>query len=196
MLYTQWVQRVLEAMVASENTRTRLVGIPAAALREPLSLPLSDVDAITDAVYELEALGLVDRRPAGTYNLTRLGRQAADQSIEDVCGATIYRACTRLADGERSFLQTLLELSQSQYDSFARMHYVNVDAVFEQIGLRDTNEQQESFLLPLVLRKCIDYREYAKDRDARPLFTGVICATTVRELARSAVGDLQRERTR
>ena len=41
-----------------------------------------------------------------------------------------------------------------------------------------SREQQERFLLPLVEKNCIDYREFKADRDARPLFTGVRCVAT------------------
>lgn len=183
MLYAQWVTKVLHAMDACENGRTRVVGLPAAALRETLGVGLSDVDAIEDALYDLDVLGLVRRRPAGGYNLTTFGREATPGSVEDACGTTIYETCTSLASNERAFLQVLMELCEKEYDGFARMRYVNVDHAFTEIGLTGSHEQQESFLLPLVESTCIDYQEFPSARVARPLITGVVCAVTAREHA-------------
>lgn len=187
MLYTQWVRDVLDAMVTCENDRTRLVGLPAAALRESLGVDLSEDDAIGDALYDLAVLGLAQRRPGGAYDLTALGRQAAAGSIEAVCGTTIQEACTALTDQERGFLRALLALAQTEYAGFARMRYVDVDTAFAEIGLHGSHEEQESFLLPLVVHSYVDYREFSSGRDARPLFTGVICGSTTGDQADTAI---------
>jgi hypothetical protein len=175
MLYAEWVPKVLKAVKECENDRARLVGIPVPALQDPLHIDYGDVDAIEDAVYDLEALGLACRRPNSFFTLTPAGRQAATHSIEAVCGNTLRETCKTLTDEERRFVQALMDLSEKAYDLFARLRYVNVDRIFEQIGLELSREQQESFLLPLVEKNCIDYREFRTDRDARPLFTGVRC---------------------
>lgn len=187
MLYVQWVPKVLDTMETCENDRARLMGLPPAALREPLGVDLSDVDAIEDALYDLEALGLAQRRPAGTFNLTTLGRLAAAQSIEDVGGASIQRTCRGLTDDERRFVQALLDLSQTPYDGFARARYVDLEQGFDKTRLHGSHEQQETFLLPLVVSTCIDYQEFVSARVVRPLFTGVICASVPREQARPGV---------
>ena len=175
MLYAEWVPKVLKTVKECENDRARLVGISAPALKDPLQIEDGDVDVIEDAVYDLEALGLARRRPNSFFNLTQTGRQAATQSIEDVCGDTLRETCETLTDEECRFVQALMELSEKEYDLFARLRYVDVDRIFEQIRLELSREQQESFLLPLVEKNCIDYREFKADRDARPLFTGVRC---------------------
>jgi hypothetical protein len=181
MLYSQWATKVLHAMDACENVRTRLVGLPASGLRETLGVGLGDVDAIEDALYDLDVLSLARRRPSSGYNLTRSGRGAGAGSVEDVCGAAIRETCAALTDDEHTFLQALMKLSQSEEDAFARLRYVNVDQAFAQIGFTGSHEQQESFLLPLVESNCIDYQEFPSARTARPLITGVICAVTARE---------------
>jgi hypothetical protein len=175
MLYAEWVPKVLETVKDSEDTRTRLVGFPVPALREPLGIDLADVDAIEDAVYDLQALGLTRRRPNSFFNLTPAGRLAATQSIEEVCGDAVRETCNALTGEERRFVQALMDLSQEEYDLFARLRYVNVARIFERIGLEGPREWEESFLLPLVEKKCINYQEFKTDRDARLLFTGVTC---------------------
>lgn len=182
MLYTQWVRNVLRAMAESQNVRTRVVGLPASGLRDTLGVDLSDADAIEDALYDLEALGLTRRRPSGGYNLTPLGSEAVARSIENVCGTAIFATCTALTDDQRRFLDVLTERSQTEYDGFVRARYINVDQVFAAIGLSDnSHEQQELFLLPLVESRCIDYQEYPSARSVRPLYTGIACTSGVRE---------------
>ena len=175
MRYADWVPAVLSAASQCENNRTRLLGVPVPALRESLHIADDNVDAIEDAVYDLEVLGLAHRRPNGLFNLTEAGRQAATSSIEAVCGAATRETCTALTDQQRSFLQALIARSAAEGPEFARLHYVNVSLVFEEIGLMYSHLEQESFLLPLVEEGCIDYREYRTDRDARALFTAVAC---------------------
>jgi hypothetical protein len=167
---------VLKALKECENDRARLVGLPAPALQDPLHVEYTDVDAIEDALYDLEALGLARRRPNSLFNLTPAGRRAATQSIEDVCGP-FRDTCKTLTDEELRFVQVLMELSEKEYALFARLRYMDVDQVFEHIGLEVSREEQESFLLPLVEKNCIDYREFKTDRDARPLLTGVLCVS-------------------
>jgi hypothetical protein len=175
MLYAEWVPKVLETVKDCEDNRTRLVGFPVPALREPLGIDLADVDAIEDAVYDLQALGLARRRPNSFFNLTPAGRLAATQSIEEVCGDALRQTCDGLIGEERRFVQALMDLSQEEYDLFARLRYVNVTRIFERIELEGPREWEESFLLPLVEKKCIDYQEFKTDRDVRLLFTGVTC---------------------
>ena len=175
MLYTEWISNVLNAARSCENVRTRLVGLPVPALREPLVIADADIDAIEDAVYDLEALGLARRRPNSFFNLTPVGREAAASGIEDVCGEILHEICATLTREEASFVRDLLEHSEREYVAFARLHYVDVDLTFEHIGLQLSHEQQEAFLMPLAEKICIDYREFETDRDARPLFAGIIC---------------------
>jgi hypothetical protein len=54
MRYVEWVSMVLKTAKASENIRTRLVGLPIPGLRDRLQVTLADADAIGDAVYDLE----------------------------------------------------------------------------------------------------------------------------------------------
>lgn len=188
MLYTEWVQKVLDGTHASENIRTRLVGIHATALRETLGMHLEDVDAIEDALGDLDALGLAQRRPDGGFNLTPLGREAAARSIKEVCRMTILKTGGTLTDAQRSFLQALTQVSQMEYSGFARMRYINVHEVFTTIGLGGhTHEKQEAFLVPLVESRCIDYQEFPSARSARTLYTGIAASTAESEVARAAV---------
>jgi hypothetical protein len=176
MLYTQWIQTVLKAFEGSENQRTRLVGLAIPALREPLGIALEDDDAIEDAVYDLEVLGLAHRRPNSFVSLTPAGREAAAQSIDAVCGDALRETCKTLTDDQRRFVVALVGLAKSEDDHLARLQYVDVAQVFEQIGLELPREQEESFLVPLVEKKCIDYREFEAGRDVSPLFSGIACA--------------------
>jgi hypothetical protein len=175
--YAEWVPKVLESVKENQNVRTRLVGLSVPALQDPLRVAYADVDAIEDALYDLEVLGLTRRRPNSFFNLTVAGRQAASQSIENVCGKTLREACETLTDEELRFVRALMDLSEGEYERFARLRYVDVDRIFEAVGLSVPRDEQESFLLPLVEKNCIDYREFETDRRVCPLFTGIMCVS-------------------
>jgi hypothetical protein len=177
MSYLQWVQAVLKALSEAETVRTRLVGLAIPALREPLGMDLADVDAIEDAVYDLEVLGLVRRRPNSFVNLTVTGRRAAEQSIDAVCGETIRETCRLLSGDERRFVEAAVKLSETEQARFTRLQYVDVVSVLQEIGVELARGAEEAFLLSLVEKACIDYREFEGERDVSPLFTGVACAS-------------------
>lgn len=179
MLYTEWTSSVLNAAKQTESSaRVRLVGAPIPALRHPLHIGEADIDAIGDAVYDLEVLGLARSRANDFFNLTPEGRQAAGKSITSVCGELIQGVCSALTDDERRFLHALTEQSEREHDGFARLHFVNVEPIFQQIGLVVSRAEEETFLVGLVERSCIEYQEDEGSRDARPLFIAVACVQT------------------
>jgi hypothetical protein len=139
--YVAWVERVFEALAAAEQGSPLTGGVSLSAVAERLGLGAMDRDtfaahgepaeALMTAMYDLDAIGLVDFTNVAHGNrLTAAGREVTQHGF-----GPIHAECWSilLSEPQTTFLARLCRRSIVEADEWADLTFVDVPAVYDEI---------------------------------------------------------------